>query len=99
MVNISIHLFGKPSWELELEKELDETFIDELAELRESLYDRLSSIGNDIEILMNAGWSAYGTLYDVVMQKDIGVDKAREELKELELEHLFEYVEKYEDEE
>jgi len=99
MATINIYLFGKPSWELDLEQELDKTFVDELSELRENLYDRLSIAGISIETLFKAGWEAYGTLYDVEMCKDITTEEAKKELKELELEYLIENVNEYEDDE
>ena len=99
MTTINIHLFGKPAWELRLEQELDETFINELAELREDLYDRLSSIGEAVKKLFGAGWKAYGTLYDVEMYKDVPIEEAKEELKKLHLKYLVESVDEYEDDE
>lgn len=92
-VELIINLFGKPAWEIpNFEgKTLDLDFANTLRELAEKLRNRLITLAEVHEKLINAGWEASGSLYGVRYVKDVSLEAAKEELKKLGLE---EYTEK-----
>jgi len=92
MVELSLHLFGKPAWELDdfEGNELGEDFSEKLKALGDELRERLYNLAKIHSILLRNGWTAYGGLYDITYYKDISLKEAKKELKELGLE---EYVE------
>ena len=92
MVELSLHLFGKPAWELnDFEgNELGEDFSEKLKALGDELRERLYNLAKIHSILLKNGWTAYGGLYDITYYKDISLEEAKKELKDLGLE---EYVE------
>jgi hypothetical protein len=79
MIEISIYLYGKPEWEMDIDKITSE----ELKEHGKELNERLNKIATLITKLESNNWSRYGTLYDINFNKDISFDEAKEELTSL----------------
>jgi hypothetical protein len=98
-VSITVHLFGKPAWELNKEGEAVEP--DELRALGEDLRARLRAAADAIERLTAKGWEATLMLYDVDLSHpyvDTEAD-ARARVEDLGLDpEEFSYME-FEDEE
>jgi len=92
MVELSLHLFGKPAWELDdfEGKELGEDFSEKLRSLGDELKERLYNVAKIHGVLLKNGWTAYGGLYDITYYKDIPLEEAKKELKELGLEDYIE---------
>lgn len=76
MAEISIMLYGKPEWEINL----DEITGEQLKEHGKELMERLNYIGDIVTKLENNEWSKSAGLYDLYFYKDIGVDEAKKEL-------------------
>jgi len=86
-VELVIHLFGKPSWELEdLEGDLAEGYSARLRVLGDELKKRLHDIAFVFDLLVKNGWQPYGTLYDINFSKDVNMKEAKRELETLRLE-------------
>ncbi len=86
MVNIIIPLFYKPSWEIELEgKTLDINFANELRKLGDELKERLYQIAELHEKLLMNGWKAIGGQYDITYFKELSIEEAEKELRELKI--------------
>lgn len=81
MVEINIHLFGKPEWEMDLEKADAEAF----RLLGEDIKERLKRISEIIVKLEKNGWDRSAGLYDIMYYKKIKLDQAKDELKKLEI--------------
>ena len=82
--NITIFLFGKPAWELDLEgRDADREMVDELGRLGDELKSRLDYISGLTKTLLENGWSGSGGLYDIYFRKDVAVEEARVELERL----------------
>ncbi len=80
----SLFLFGKPAWEIEeLEGELNFEVLEEIDALGKELYERLQWVARISRMLLNHGWEAYGTLYDIDFFKPVPAEAAEKELKEL----------------
>ncbi len=79
MVEINIHLFGKPEWEMDLEKASSDDF----KLLGEELKERLARISELIIILEKNGWERSAGLYDIMYYKKIKLEDAKKEVKEL----------------
>lgn len=83
---IDIHLFGKPSWELDLEDfEITKKLSDELVTLGDSLQERLHESSFIINKLLDNGWSGSGALYDIMLWKQQNKKITLAELKVLEI--------------
>ncbi len=81
---LTIWLFGKPAWELELEgAEVDAALLDEVSKLGDQLRERLLHVSATTKLLIENGWSGSGGLYDIWLNKDIGMEDARVELARL----------------
>ena len=100
-VELVITLFGKPAWEIKNfeGEELGIEFVDQLRRIGDELRDRLYEIARVHELLIENGWVAIGTLYDIIYRKDIGLEEAKEELKKLGLEEYIEYLREFHEEE
>ena len=81
---VSVFLFGKPAWEIDLEMEdVDERMVEALENLGDELRERLHNQSRIIKLLLDNGWSGAGGLYDVSFYKDLSPDEARKELASL----------------
>ncbi len=100
MASIYIHLFGKPAWEIDLERELSKDFSEAILVKGDELQKRLKDISEHTKILFDNGWKCYGMLYDVEFYKKISIDDAKKELEDLGLKILIENLEEdFEEEE
>jgi len=79
MVTIDIWLFGKPEWEIDLDKATPQ----DLKDLGEDLRDRLCRVSEIVEKLENNGWSRGAGLYNLFLHKGIKKELVGEELEEL----------------
>ncbi len=79
MAEISLYLFGKPEWELDLDKAEPEEF----RRFADSLRERLYRAAEIIEKLDKNGWERSGALYDICFYKKVKREDAERELKEL----------------
>lgn len=99
-VELSIHLFGKPAWELDdLEGDLPKDYSEKLRELGGELEKRLHDTAYVFDVLVKNGWQPYGTLYDINFSKDITMKEAEQELKTLGLQDYIENLTELEEEE
>jgi hypothetical protein len=99
-VELVIHLFGKPSWELEdLESDLPEGYSQKLRLLGDQLRKRLQDAAYVFDLLVKNGWQPHGTLYDINFLKDVSMKEAEKELKKLGLQHYIENLTELEEEE
>ena len=81
MVIADLFLFGKPAWEIE---NMEEVSASEIREKGEELRERLHRIAEIMEKLQNAGWERAGaSLYSISFYKDIAIEDAKEELRQL----------------
>lgn len=99
MAYIMIHLWSKPAWMLDMEKELNKEFIEELSNVSDELHKRVKETVIQMEKLFKNGWKAHGTLYDVEFYKDLSVDEAEKELNRLGLGILIDCLDEYDEEE
>lgn len=81
MTTIDIWLFGKPEWEIDIDKATPQ----DIKYLGENLRDRLGRISEIVEKLLNNGWHKSGGLYNIYLYKDIKKELAKEELEKLEI--------------
>lgn len=79
MVSVDIWLFGKPEWEIDLDKATPR----DIKDLGENLKDRLCKISEIVEKLENNGWSRGAGLYDLFLYKGINKEIAIQELEKL----------------
>jgi hypothetical protein len=99
-VELVIHLFGKPSWELDdLEGDLPEGYSARLRVLGDELKRRLHDLAFVFDLLVKNGWQPYGTLYDINFLKDVNMKEAERELKTLGLQDYIENLIELEEEE
>jgi hypothetical protein len=98
MVNIHVHLFGKPGWEL---KEGEEVNADELRALGEDIRERLHEAADIIEKLTGAGWDSQMLLYDICLSNPYVVSavQAEEKLHDLGIDPEMVHIHEWEDEE
>jgi hypothetical protein len=84
-VEVSIFLFGKPAWEIDGFEggELNEVMIQKIREKGKDLGESLDEAANTLTQLMKKGWGGTGTLYDVILFKDVALGDARRELTEM----------------
>jgi hypothetical protein len=107
-VTLTMHLYGKPGWELD---EGEEVTPRQLRDLAEDLHGRLKEAADIVEKLTDAGWEAQMTLYDVCLSHpyintaaqaeekllDLGIDPKRVAIDEWEDEEEGEGPEGFED--
>ncbi len=79
MAEISLYLFGKPEWELDLDKAEPGEF----RMLGDSLRERLYRAAEITEKLEKRGWERSGALYDICFYKEVKREEAEKELEEL----------------
>jgi hypothetical protein len=82
--DISIFLFGKPDWEMDLEGAgVDEETVRELESLGDELKERLHFVSGMTKKLIENGWEGQGGLYDISFYKETTVEQAKKELQAL----------------
>ncbi len=105
-VTLTMHLFGKPGWEL---NEGEEVTPQQLRTLAEDLHGRLTEAAAVLEKLTGAGWDAQMALYDVFLSHryittaaqaeekllDLGIDPKLVAIDELEDEEMDEEDEEF----
>ena len=79
MVSVDIWLFGKPEWEIDLDKATPR----DIKDLGENLKDRLCKISEIVEKLENNGWNRGAGLYDLFLYKGVKKELAIQELEKL----------------
>ena len=79
MATVDVWLFGKPEWEIDLDKATPQ----DIKDLGENLKDRLYRISDIVEKLENNGWDRGAGLYNLFFYKGIKKELARQELEEL----------------
>ena len=92
MVRFVLWLYGKPAWDMELEGELDKDFSNVLRNIGYMHKEWLHKVADIYDELIENGWEAYGTLYDIDFYKNISVEKAEEEFKKLGLEEYIDCI-------
>jgi hypothetical protein len=81
---VSIFLFGKPAWEIELEgADVDAGMADTFETLGKELNERLRWIAEVTRKLLRNEWEGSGGLYDIYFYKPIPVERAKAELTHL----------------
>jgi|SRR3989338_848385 len=99
--NISIYLYGKPSWELDIEgkNNLDpEMFKRHGEDLRWRMYE----VAETLDKLQTAGWDlaeCYGALYSLEFYKDITEKEAKKQLNQLGIKTNLIHIEEWDGEE
>jgi hypothetical protein len=93
-------LYYKPGPDMDIEGK--ENFDPEILRKHgKYLKEDLERIADQLEKLRKAGWNYEGGLYDVMCYKDISLEEAKKELKELGIdvdeENLEEFEEKFEE--
>lgn len=78
---ITLWLFGKPEWEIDLEKAKP----DDIAALGKDIKDRLERVSKIFEKLEKNDWDRSAGLYDIMMFKNVTKKEAIKELKRLEI--------------
>ena len=80
MAEVDLFLFGKPAWELDME----DASAEEIRKKGDEIKERLHRIAEIMEKLENAGWERAGaSLYSISFYKDIAIEDAKEELRQL----------------
>lgn len=95
MATIDIWLFGKPEWEMDLDKATPQ----DLKDLGENLRDRLGRISEIVEKLENNGWDRGAGLYNLYLYKGIKKELVRDELEKLGIEEKEVNIEDFGEEE
>jgi len=80
LTEVSIHLYGKPAWDLEIEVEFNAEKIINMGKYLNEWLPKVVEIGKK---LIDNGWEYYGGLYDVNFTKNITKEETKEELKKL----------------
>ena len=83
MINVGVHLYGKPAWDMNIEGEED---IDPDMLRTQGVYlrEHLDNVARIVEKLNSTGWRCYGTLYSLEFSKEgISKGQAEKELKKL----------------
>ena len=95
-VELSIHLFGKPAWELDdFEGDLPTDYSKKLRELGGELEKRLHDTAYVFDVLVKNGWQPCGTMKEAEQElKTLGLQDYIENLIELEEEKEWEEEEK-----
>jgi hypothetical protein len=79
-----IHLFWKPGWELDLERDkIDMRAAEELERAGILLWQRLHRASQITRNLLMNGWLGQGAAYDIDFYKSIPMEKAKNELAAL----------------
>ena len=82
--HVMIHLFWKPGWELDLERDqINQNAADELERLGIVLWQRLHRASQITRLLLMNGWLGQGAAYDIDFYKGIPIEKAKNELAAL----------------
>ena len=82
--NITVFLFGKPAWEMNLEhQDVDYEMVQALENLGNELNERLRYLSGLTRKLLDSGWTGQGGLYDISYYKDQSIDETTKELTEL----------------
>jgi hypothetical protein len=82
--HVMIHLFWKPGWELDIERDnIDMRAAEELERAAIVLWQRLHRASQITRNLLMNGWQGAGSAYDIDFTKDVAIDKARNELAAL----------------
>jgi hypothetical protein len=97
MVEFSLFLYYKPGPDMDIEGK--ENFDPQIRrEQGKYVKEDLEAIANQLEKLKKAGWSYSGELYDVMCSKDISIEEAKKELKEMGIDVDEENLEEIEEE-
>lgn len=80
-MEIDVHLFGKPEWEIDLDKASAE----DIKDLGLVLKERLKRASVIIDKLEKSGWKRSAGLYDIFLHKDISMEDTKNELELLEI--------------
>ena len=83
MAEFWLFLYGKPAWDMELEKDLDKDFSNTLRNVGDWHKEWLYEAADIYDKLVENGWEPYGTLYDITFYKDISLEDAKKELKKI----------------
>ena len=82
--NISIFLFGKPAWEMNLEgADVDYEMVEEIDKLSTELSVRLRDTSRLVKKLLDNGWTGGGGLYDLSLYKEQTLEETESELVRL----------------
>jgi len=82
--NITVFLFGKPAWEMNLEnQDVDDDMVQALENLGDELKERLHYLSGLTRKLLDNGWTGQGSLYDISYYKDQSLEETARELTEL----------------
>ncbi|PCN50734.1 hypothetical protein B6U99_02935 [Candidatus Geothermarchaeota archaeon ex4572_27] len=93
MVELVLTLFGRLSEHDETEYvRLGKGFSKVLRLLGDEIRRRLYEIARVHEILVENGWVAIGSAYDITYYKDLTLEEAKEELRRLGLEEYIMYL-------
>lgn len=79
MVSLIITLYGKPCWDMELEKEE----IDDCRMFKKQgnkLRNRLYKVSWIVDTLLELGWKGIGGTYEIIFYKDVDIEVAKKEL-------------------
>jgi hypothetical protein len=84
MCNVTVFLFGKPSWEMNLEgQDADEEMVRAIASLADELNERLNFASAMTRKLIENGWTGQGGLYDIWLYKEQSLEQTEDELTKL----------------
>jgi hypothetical protein len=88
LVIVSVFLFGKPAWEIEMLEgsSVDLELLSEVASCGQELSVRLSRVAELGRKLLDRGWEGVGLLYDIDFYKATSLKDAEEELDSLGIE-------------
>ena len=82
--HVMIHLFWKPGWELDLERDkIDMRAAEELERAGILLWQRLHRASQITRNLLMNGWLGQGAAYDIDFYKNVPMEKAKNELAAL----------------
>ena len=100
MINVSLSLYGKPSWDMDIE---GKTYINPkiIRKQGDFLKEHLHEIAERLEKLQAAGWriaEGYGAIYSLELYKEITKEAAKKELKSLNINPKQVDMEEYQDE-
>jgi hypothetical protein len=87
LVIVSVFLFGKPAWEIELEgATVDLELLGAIASCGQELDRWLTRVAEFGKKLLDKGWDGSGALYDIDFYKEISLKDAEKELQALGIE-------------
>lgn len=97
MINLSLHLYGKPEWELPSE---DEAIDGDLLKAHgDDLREHLYKVADIVEKLKKNGWNYELALYSLEFCKETTKTEAKKELNKLKINLKDISLKEYEDEE